>query len=122
MDYLHGGENHLRQIADTFDSPAQALATFERLHGDTMRPGPTSMTDTERQAAEARITLGAPAAAQPEQPVRRTETVPANGADPGDHEAILDQFLVEHDAWETAIVSPTTEKTVTAATRARIGS
>ncbi|MEU9958604.1 DUF317 domain-containing protein [Streptomyces sp. NPDC050982] len=97
--YLHG-ENHLRQIADSFDSPAQALAAFERLHGDTMRPGPAPMTDTERQTAEARTTLRAPAAEKPEQPVQRTETVPAYAADPGDHDAILDQFLAEHDDWE----------------------
>ncbi|MFD5128942.1 DUF317 domain-containing protein [Streptomyces olindensis] len=97
--YLHG-ENHLRQIADTFDSPAQALATFERLHGNTMRPGPAPMTDTERQTAQARTTLGAPAAEKPEQSLQRTETVPAYAADPGDHDVILDQFLDEHDDWE----------------------
>lgn len=51
--YLHG-ENHQRQVADTFDSPAQALVSFERFHGDTMRPGPAPMTDTERATAEAR--------------------------------------------------------------------
>ncbi|MER6714594.1 hypothetical protein [Streptomyces sp. NPDC000877] len=97
--YLHG-ENHMRQIADAFDSPAQALATFERLHGDTMRPGPAPMTDTERQTAQARTTLGAPAAEKPEQPLQRTETVPAYAADPGDHDVVLDQFLAEHDDWE----------------------
>ncbi|NGO45118.1 DUF317 domain-containing protein [Streptomyces ureilyticus] len=97
--YLHG-ENHLRQIADTFDSPARALTAFERLHGDTMRPGPAPLTDTERQTAEARTTLGVPAAARPEQPVQRTETVPAYAADPGDHDALLDHFLGAHGDWE----------------------
>ncbi|MEU9246949.1 DUF317 domain-containing protein [Streptomyces sp. NPDC048385] len=97
--YLHG-ENHLRQITDTFGSPAKSLAAFERLHGDTMRPGPAPMTDTERQTAAARTTLGAPAAEKPEQPVQRTEMVPAYAADPGDHDAILDQFLAEHGDWE----------------------
>lgn len=97
--YLHG-ENHLRQIADSFDSPAQALAAFERLHGETMRPGPAPMTDTERQTAKARSTLGTPASAKPEQPVQRTETVPAYAADPGDHDAILDRFLDEYGDWE----------------------
>ncbi|MFB7739479.1 hypothetical protein ACFC08_35045 [Streptomyces sp. NPDC056112] len=33
--HLHG-ENHLRQVADTFDSPAQAQTAFERLHSDAM--------------------------------------------------------------------------------------
>ncbi|AVH55704.1 MULTISPECIES: DUF317 domain-containing protein [Streptomyces] len=93
--YLHG-ENHLRQIADTFDSPAAAIAAFERLHGDTMRPGPAPMTDTERQTAEARTSLDAPAA----QPVQRTETVPAYAADPGDHDAALDDFLTKHGDWQ----------------------
>ncbi|WP_329371149.1 DUF317 domain-containing protein [Streptomyces sp. NBC_01483] len=93
--YLHG-ENHLRQIADTFDSPAAAIAAFERLHGDTMRPGPAPMTDIERQTAEARTSLDAPAT----QPVQRTETVPAYAADPGDHDAALDDFLTKHGDWQ----------------------
>ncbi|WP_308061804.1 hypothetical protein [Streptomyces scabiei] len=37
--YLHG-EDHLRQVADTFDSPAQALLAFEKVHAADMRPGP----------------------------------------------------------------------------------
>ncbi|MBN3933033.1 DUF317 domain-containing protein [Streptomyces verrucosisporus] len=93
--HLHG-ENHLRQVTDTFDSPAQALDSFERLHGDTLRPGPAPMTGTERRAAEARTTLGTPAS----QPEPQTETVPAYAADPGDHDAILDQFLTDHGDWE----------------------
>ncbi len=96
--YLHG-ENHLRQIADTFDSPAQALAAFERLHGDTMRAGPAPMTDTEHHAAEARTTLGTPAA-EPEPTALGPEIAPAYAADPGDHDTILDQFLATHGDWE----------------------
>ncbi|BDH15458.1 DUF317 domain-containing protein [Streptomyces hygroscopicus] len=96
--YLHG-ENHLRQVADTFDSPAQALVTFERLHGETMRPGPAPMTDTERETAEARTSLDAPPA-EPERPVSVQETVPAYAADPGDHDALLDAFLDAHGDWE----------------------
>ncbi|WP_413116977.1 hypothetical protein ACK1X7_20305 [Streptomyces sp. CY1] len=64
--YLHG-QNHLRQVADIFDSPAQALASFERLHGATMRPGPAPTTDTEREAAEACTSLGTPPG-EPESP------------------------------------------------------
>ncbi|MEU9396942.1 DUF317 domain-containing protein [Streptomyces sp. NPDC048324] len=96
--YLHG-ENHLRQIADTFDSPAQALTAFERLHHDTMRPGPAPMTDTERAAAEARTSLGAPAT-KPEPPAPEPVIVPAYAADAGDHDALLDQFLAAHGDWE----------------------
>ncbi|NUK21949.1 DUF317 domain-containing protein [Streptomyces lunaelactis] len=99
--YLHG-ENHLRQVADSFDSPAQALVSFERFHGNTMRPGPAPMTDTEREAAEARTSLGTPAAA-PEPPHPEPEIVPAYAAyaaDAGDHDTILDQFLAAHPDWE----------------------
>lgn len=77
--YLHG-ENHVRQIADTFDSPAQALAAFEKAHGDTMSPGPAPKTDTERAAARARTSLEAPAV-EPEAPLPTPETVPAYAAD-----------------------------------------
>jgi hypothetical protein len=96
--YLHG-ENHLRQVADTFDSPAQALATFERFHRDTMRAGPAPVTDTERAAAKARAWPGTPAAA-PEPPAPGPKIVPAYAADPGDHDAILEQFLAAHGDWE----------------------
>ncbi|MGW8697611.1 DUF317 domain-containing protein [Streptomyces eurythermus] len=102
--YLHG-ENHLRQIADTFDSPAQALTMFERVHGDSMRPGPAPLTDTERQTAEARAFLGAPdagtepPAVQPE-PAPEPEVVPAYAADPSDHDALLDEFLAAHGDWQ----------------------
>lgn len=94
--YLHG-EDHLRQVADTFDSPAQALVAFEKLHGADMRPGPAPVTDAERAAAEARGTLpiAAPEPARPE-----PETVPAYAADAGDHDALLDAFLDAHGDWE----------------------
>ncbi|MET9761738.1 DUF317 domain-containing protein [Streptomyces sp. NPDC006372] len=96
--YLHG-ENHLRQIADTFDSPAKALTAFERLHHDTMRPGPAPMTDTERAAGEARTSLGTPATG-PQSPAQPLEIVPAYAADAGDHDTLLDQFLAEQGDWE----------------------
>ncbi|MEV0372506.1 DUF317 domain-containing protein [Streptomyces sp. NPDC050636] len=92
--YLHG-ENHLRQVAETFDSPAQALVSFERFHGDTMRPGPAPMTDTERAAAKAPTSLGTPTA-EPEPPAPGPEIVPAYAAYAGDHDTILDA----HGDWE----------------------
>ncbi|MFD5492705.1 DUF317 domain-containing protein [Streptomyces sp. NPDC127091] len=96
---LHG-ENHLRTITETFDSPAEALAAFERLHGDTMRPGPAPITDVERQAAEARSTLHSPSPLEPDLATQRTEMVPAYAADPADHDAALDEFVTEHDDWQ----------------------
>ncbi|MER6500135.1 DUF317 domain-containing protein [Streptomyces sp. NPDC001455] len=93
--YLHG-ENHLRQVAVTFDSPAAALVAFEKLHGAAMRPGPAPLTDTERAAAQARTS---PPAAEPEPP-HPPETVPAYAADAGDHDALLEAFLDAHGDWE----------------------
>ncbi|MFF9511542.1 DUF317 domain-containing protein [Streptomyces sp. NPDC014724] len=96
--YLHG-ENHLRQIADTFDSPAGALVAFEKAHGAAMRPGPAPLTDTERATAQARISLGIPTVgAEPPRP--EPETVPAYAADAGDHDALLDAFLDAHGDWQ----------------------
>ncbi|MFE7272421.1 DUF317 domain-containing protein [Streptomyces sp. NPDC057623] len=96
--YLRG-EDHLRQIADSFDSLAQALTAFEHLHADTMRPGPAPLTDTEREAAQARTSLGTPPA-EPEPPVPEPEIVPAHAADPGNHEAALNTFLTDNGDWE----------------------
>ncbi|MER6424720.1 hypothetical protein [Streptomyces sp. NPDC001137] len=96
--YLHG-EDHLRQIADTFDSPAQAMLAFEKVHGAEMRPGPAPLTDTECTAAEARTPL-AHAAADPEPARPEPETVPAYLADAGDHDALLDAFIDSHSEWE----------------------
>ncbi|MDQ0790113.1 DUF317 domain-containing protein [Streptomyces sp. B3I8] len=96
--YLHG-EDHLRQIADTFDSPAQALLAFEKLHAAEMRPGPAPLTDTERAAIEARSVFDVTAAkTEPSRP--EPDTVPVYLADAGDHDALLDAFLDAHGEFE----------------------
>ncbi|MEU5951471.1 DUF317 domain-containing protein [Streptomyces sp. NPDC047525] len=96
--YLHG-ENHLRQVADTFDSPAEALVAFEKVHAAEMRPGPPPLTDTERAAIAARsvfdITTDKSERSRPE-----PETVPVHLADTGDHDALLDSFLDTHREFE----------------------
>ncbi|MEU0844043.1 DUF317 domain-containing protein [Streptomyces sp. NPDC005962] len=84
---------------ESFDSPAQALASFERFYGDTVCPGSAPMTATEREAAEARASLGTPTA-EPEPHTPEPEIVPAYTADPGDHDAILDEFLDANSDWE----------------------
>ncbi|WP_329295619.1 DUF317 domain-containing protein [Streptomyces pseudovenezuelae] len=96
--YLHG-EDHLRQVADTFDSPAGALLAFEKVHRAEMRPGPAPLTDTERAAAQTRTPL-ALTAAKPEPARPETQTVPAYLANADDHDALLDTFLDAHGAWE----------------------
>ncbi|CAM5652633.1 hypothetical protein STENM36S_02094 [Streptomyces tendae] len=96
--YLHG-EDHLRQVADTFDSPAQALLAFEKVHGTDMRPGPAPLTDAERAAVEARTALDL-GAAKPGPHRPESETVPVYLADAGDHDALLDSFLDGHGKFE----------------------
>ncbi|MFF7337413.1 DUF317 domain-containing protein [Streptomyces sp. NPDC008163] len=96
--YLHG-EDHLRQVADTFDSSAEALTAFEKAHASTMRPGPAPLTDTERAAAEARSLFdGTTTGTEPSRP--SLETVPVYLADPGDHEALLSSFLDSNPEFE----------------------
>ncbi|MEV8427038.1 DUF317 domain-containing protein [Streptomyces niveus] len=95
--YLHG-ENHLRQIANTFDSPAQALTAFEDMHADTMRPGPAPMTDTERAATEARTSPGTPPT-KPEPSSAGAGTAPAL-VTAGAHEALFASFVEDHGEWE----------------------
>ncbi|MFE4613240.1 DUF317 domain-containing protein [Streptomyces niveus] len=96
--YLHG-ENHLRQIANAFDSPARALTAFEDMHADTMRPGPAPMTDTERETAEARTSPGTPTT-EPEPPSTGAGTAPADTPGPGAHEALLNSFIEDNGEWE----------------------
>ncbi|WP_327745482.1 DUF317 domain-containing protein [Streptomyces europaeiscabiei] len=95
---LHG-ENHLRSIADRLESPAQALASFQRLHGDAVRPGPAPMTDIEQQTAQARTSPRSPDTAQTPA-ASHVERVPSYEADPDDHEALLNGFLTENNDWE----------------------
>ncbi|AYN37387.1 DUF317 domain-containing protein [Streptomyces albus] len=96
--HLHG-EDHLRQVTRTFDSPAQALLAFEKDHAATMHPGPAPLTDTERAAAKARSSLE-PVAAGPKPARPVPDAVPAYLADAGDHDALLDTFFTEHGDWE----------------------
>ncbi|MFE0207426.1 DUF317 domain-containing protein [Streptomyces sp. NPDC058985] len=96
--YLHGVD-HLRQIADTFDSPAQALLAFEKVHAVEMRPGPAPLTDTEREAIAARSVFDVTTATSAPAPAK-PETVPIYLADAGDHDALLDTFLDDHGEFE----------------------
>ncbi|MFH8446877.1 DUF317 domain-containing protein [Streptomyces sp. NPDC018026] len=96
--HLHG-EDHLRQIADTFDSPAEALVAFEKVHAAEIRPGPAPLTDTERAAIAARSVFDVTTVeSEPSHP--QLEVVPVYLADAGDHDALLDEHG-EFGKWRT---------------------
>ncbi|MEU1149443.1 hypothetical protein ACFYO9_06390 [Streptomyces sp. NPDC005863] len=99
--HLHG-ENHLRVVSGSYDTPGEAIADFERLYGDAVRTGHPPATDTEQQAAQALAVLSAAKATRtaPMEPQAPAERVPVYTADPGDHEALLDKFLAEQGEWE----------------------
>ncbi|WP_406502897.1 DUF317 domain-containing protein [Streptomyces sp. NBC_00212] len=102
--HLHG-ENHLRVVSGSYDTPGEAIADFERLYGDAVRPGPPPPTDTEQQTTQALTALSTSASANtPDAPAEpqaaKTEWVPVHAADPGDHEALFKDFLNSQPAWE----------------------
>jgi hypothetical protein len=86
------GQDHLRRITATFDSPLQALdqalATAE--FKNDMRPGRAPATAAEEALEQARTSIGGPPAAGQHQ---RPQEVPAHAAGPGDHDALLDTWL-----------------------------
>ncbi|ELS55918.1 DUF317 domain-containing protein [Streptomyces viridochromogenes] len=96
--HLHG-ENHLRVEVGRYDTPAKAIAEFERLYGDAVRPGPAPTTRTERDAEQARTPSG-PAAAGAESLPTTAEPVAEQAAEADDHEALLKDFLESHTEWE----------------------
>ncbi|MFD9075857.1 DUF317 domain-containing protein, partial [Streptomyces lasiicapitis] len=119
--HLHG-EDHLRVVASSYDTPGEAIAEFERLYGAAVRSGPAPATEAELQATqavatvsmrEAAITADAPA----EPPFPTTKLVPVYAADPGNHEALLDEFLESQGEWEKY---PTWQDTTTGANPAAL--
>lgn len=97
--HLHG-ENHLRVESLQFQSPAAAIAEFERLYGNAVRPGPAPATDTELEAEQARRPSAqeSTASVHPPTGTAGTPEIEADGAD--DHETLLNGFLVSHETWE----------------------
>ncbi|MGX9229105.1 hypothetical protein ACWV95_28625 [Streptomyces albus] len=82
--HLHG-EDHLRAIETTYDTPAEALEDFKRRHGDAVRPGPAPATTTEETARLLRAGIHPAKAQRPHD--LQPETFRTAG--PGDHEALL---------------------------------
>ncbi|MGZ2361538.1 DUF317 domain-containing protein [Streptomyces sp. 372A] len=93
------GENHLRRVTAHFDSPAQAVRAFEETHAHRMHPGPAPLTYIEREAAQARSSLAAPVPDKSTAPLSEPAAVPVYAADPGNHDALLDDFLDAHATW-----------------------
>ena len=96
--HLHG-EDHLRVEAGRYNNPATAIAGFERLYGDAVRPGPAPATSTERDAEQARTPPG-PAVADAESPPATAEPVEEQAAEADDREALRKDFLESHAEWE----------------------
>ncbi|MER5440849.1 DUF317 domain-containing protein [Streptomyces sp. NPDC002790] len=97
--HLHG-ENHLRVEAGQFGGPATAIAEFERLYGDAVRPGPAPATDTELEAEQARSPSESESKAADAQPPTRTADCAVTDAGGTDHETLLNDFLEAHGTWE----------------------
>lgn len=95
--HLHG-ENHLRVEAGQYDNPATAIAEFERLYGDAVRPGPAPATDTEREAEQARTPSSPEAVAEP--PTNTADSAETDADRTDDHETLLNDFLEAHGTWE----------------------
>ncbi|MGW2477930.1 DUF317 domain-containing protein [Streptomyces sp. NPDC001665] len=93
------GEAHLRRVTAHFDSPAQAMRAFEEVHAHRMYPGPAPLTYIEREAAQARSSLAAPESDKSTAPLPEPEEAPVYAADPGNHDALLEDFLDAHDTW-----------------------
>ncbi|MFF4386822.1 DUF317 domain-containing protein [Streptomyces sp. NPDC001552] len=102
--HLHG-EDYLRQETKDYQSEAEAVADFHCQYTVAVRPGPAPLTRTERAAAEVLATRNAetpvPALSRTSAPAEPLlETVPVYAADPGDHEALLNNFLRSNGEWE----------------------
>ncbi|MBC2878046.1 MULTISPECIES: DUF317 domain-containing protein [Streptomyces] len=103
--HLHG-EDHLRQVALVYDTPTQAIAEFQKLYGEAVRPGPVPATETEQQAAKALATTGTTAPSSTASGAQRKparpapEIVPVYAAEAGDHEVLLHDFLATQADWE----------------------
>ncbi|NEB09757.1 DUF317 domain-containing protein [Streptomyces coelicoflavus] len=97
--HLHG-ENHLRVEAGQYGGPLAAIAEFERLYGDAVRPGPAPATDTEREAEQARTPPDPEPEANVQPPTTTAGPAETEAAGAEGHEALLNDFLESHGAWE----------------------
>ncbi|MCX4529216.1 hypothetical protein OG982_26580 [Streptomyces sp. NBC_01551] len=66
--HLHG-EDHLRQVAMTFETEAEALAEFYSLYTVAVRPGPAPQTDLEQRVRQALHSTTVPVSPETPAPV-----------------------------------------------------
>ncbi|MET9430031.1 DUF317 domain-containing protein [Streptomyces sp. NPDC003036] len=92
--HLHG-ENHLRQIATSYDTEGEAVAEFHQLYSVAVRPGPAPLTDLEQAVRQ--LLAGKPPATT-EQTSAPAAEPPVAG--PGEHEAFLAALFDEERQWE----------------------
>ncbi|WUH90396.1 DUF317 domain-containing protein [Streptomyces sp. NBC_00433] len=92
------GEDHVRQVAATFDNQDEALADFDLRYGGAVRPGPAPATPAEQRTARVLAAATTPDGG-PGRTVPSPTTVPVYEGDPGDHEELLDSFLEREDEW-----------------------
>lgn len=92
--HLHG-ENHLRQIATSYDTEAEAVAEFHRLYSVAVRPGPAPLTDLEQAVRQ--LLAGKPPATTEQTSAPAVEPPVAR---PGEHETFLAALFDEERQWE----------------------
>jgi hypothetical protein len=92
-------QDHLRHIAATFDSRAEAVTEFLLIYGSALRPGPAPATPTEQRVVRVLAATAKPDR-EPGQPAPSPTMVPVYDGDPGDHEGLLENFLAQEDEWE----------------------
>ncbi|WP_435608622.1 DUF317 domain-containing protein [Streptomyces sp. C10-9-1] len=94
--HLHG-ENHLRQENDTaFATEAQAVAEFHRLYSVAVRPGPAPLTGLEQTVRQ--LLAGTHPATLIEHASAPSVEPPV--AEPGEHEAFLQDLFDQERQWE----------------------
>ncbi|MDK9494424.1 DUF317 domain-containing protein [Streptomyces katrae] len=93
--HLHG-ENHLRQVAMTYEDETKAVAEFQRLYTVAVHPGPAPLTDLEQSVRRALRSETAPPTR-----LQLTEAPPAapTVAGPGEHEQFLNTLFESRQQW-----------------------
>ncbi|MFC9581596.1 DUF317 domain-containing protein [Streptomyces yangpuensis] len=93
--HLHG-ENHLRQVAMTYEDETKAVAEFQRLYTVAVRPGPAPLTDLEQSVRRALCGESAP---PPRRQLTEAKSASPAVAGPGEHEQFLNALFEPSQHW-----------------------